>query len=45
MFATVKNAFKTKEIRRKIFFTFLMLIVIRLGSTIPVPGINTAVFR
>ena len=39
------NAFKVKEIRMKILFTFFMLCVIRLGSAIPVPGMNTAVFK
>lgn len=44
MFATVKNAFKIKEIRNKIFFTFLMLVVIRLGSQLPVPGVDRHYF-
>ena len=44
MFKTLVNAFKIKEIRKKIFFTFLMLIVIRFGSQLPVPGINRAFF-
>ncbi len=44
MFKTLVNAFKIKEIRKKIFFTFMMLIVIRLGSQLPVPGINRAFF-
>ena len=44
MFATVKNAFKIKEIRNKIFFTFLMLVVIRLGSQLPVPGMDRHYF-
>ena len=45
MFTTLKNAFRIKDIRHKIGFTFLMLIIIRLGSTIPVPGINVTVFQ
>ena len=45
MFKSLMNAFKVKEIRMKILFTFLMLCVIRLGSAIPVPGMNTTVFR
>ena len=45
MFKSLMNALKVKEIRMKILFTFLMLCVIRLGSAIPVPGMNTAVFR
>ena len=40
MFTNLKNAFKMKELRNKILFTFLMLIVIRLASQIPVPGVN-----
>ena len=44
MFTTIKNAFKIKEIRKKLFFTFMMLLVIRLGSQLPVPGINRNFF-
>lgn len=44
MFTTLKNAFKIKEIRKKLFFTFMMLIVIRFGSQLPVPGINRNFF-
>lgn len=44
MFTTLKNAFKIKEIRNKIFFTFLMLVVIRLGSQLPVPGVDRTYF-
>ena len=40
MFKTLQNAFKIKEIRQKLFYTFLMLIVIRFGSILPVPGVN-----
>lgn len=45
MFTTLKNAFKIKEIRNKILFTFGMLVVIRIGSQLPVPGVNGEVFR
>jgi preprotein translocase subunit SecY len=44
MFTNLKNAFKMKELRNKILFTFLMLIVIRLASQIPVPGVNREYF-
>lgn len=40
MFKTLQNAFKIKEIRQKLVFTFLMIMVIRLGSQLPVPGVN-----
>lgn len=42
MFSTIINAFKVKDLRKKLFFTFMCLIVIRLGSQIPAPGINQA---
>ena len=45
MFTTLNNAFKIKEIRDKILFTFGMLVVIRIGSQLPVPGVNGEVFR
>ncbi|WP_026525899.1 MULTISPECIES: preprotein translocase subunit SecY [unclassified Butyrivibrio] len=45
MFTTIKNAFKIKDIRMKLLFTFFMLLVIRLGSAIPVPGMNVSVFQ
>ncbi|MCM1327525.1 MAG: preprotein translocase subunit SecY [Bacteroidales bacterium] len=44
MLTTLKNAFKIKEIRQKLIFTFIMLVVIRIGSCIPVPGVNTSFF-
>ena len=37
---TFSKAWKIKEIRQKIIFTLLMLLVFRIGSNIPVPGIN-----
>ncbi len=45
MITTLKNLFKIKELRKKMFFTLGMLIVIRIGSQLPVPGINTAFFK
>ena len=44
MFQTLRDAFKIKDLRRRIGFTFLMLIVVRLGSLLPVPGINGSAF-
>ena len=37
---TFSKAWKIQEIRQKIIFTLLMLLVFRIGSNIPVPGIN-----
>ena len=44
MLTTLKNAFKIKEIRNKLLFTLGMLVVIRLGSQLPVPGVNRHYF-
>ena len=40
MLETLKNAFRVKEIRKKILFTLVMLVVIRIGSQLPVPGVD-----
>lgn len=45
MLTTLKNAFKIKEVRQKLIFTFLMMIVVRIAATIPVPGIDGAAFK
>ncbi len=45
MLTTLKNAFKIKELREKILFTFAMLVVIRIGSQLPVPGVNGEYFK
>lgn len=40
MLETFRRAFSIKDIRKKIGYTFLMLIVIRLGSELPTPGVD-----
>jgi preprotein translocase subunit SecY len=40
MLKTVREAFKVPEMRKKILFTLLMMVIFRVGSNIPVPGIN-----
>lgn len=40
MLQTVRRAFQVEEIRQRLFFTFLMLIVVRLGSELPTPGVD-----
>ncbi len=40
MFSTLKNAFKDKEIRTKIYFTLFILLLYRIGANITVPGVN-----
>lgn len=44
MLKTLQNAFKIKEIREKILYTFFMLVVIRIGSQLPIPGVQTNFF-
>ena len=40
MLETVRRAFKIEDIRRRIFYTFIMLVVVRFGSLLPTPGVN-----
>ena len=44
MLETLRNVFKIKDIRKRIICTFLMLIVIRIGSQLPIPGVKSEVF-
>lgn len=44
MFKTIRNAFKVKELRGKLLYTFMMLVVIRFGSALPIPGVRTDFF-
>ncbi len=41
MFQTIKNAWKIPDLRKKILFTLLMLVIFRFGSFIPVPFLST----
>ena len=42
MFRTLVNAWKSKDIRTKILYTLLLILLYRLGSFIAIPGVNTA---
>ena len=42
---TITKAWKIPDIRKKLIFTFLMLVVFRIGSNIPIPGINRQILR
>ena len=44
MFKSIRNAFKVKELRGKLLYTLMMLVVIRFGSQLPIPGIETSFF-
>ena len=41
MFNTIKNALKTPEVRKKLLYTLLLIVIFRLGCFITVPGVNT----
>ena len=43
MFKTLVNAWKIKDIRTKMLFTLLLIVIYRFGSFIPVPGVNSGV--
>lgn len=43
MFDTFKRAFQSKDVRKKIFYTLMILVVYRLGSAIPVPFLDPSV--
>jgi len=45
MFKTLSNIFKVEDLRRRILFTLIVLIVYRVGAFIPVPNINNAVLN
>lgn len=43
MFETVRNAFKIKDLRKKILYTFVILVIVRIGCQLPVPGVDASV--
>ena len=45
MLESVKNVFRVKDLRKRLFFVLMMIVVIRLGSQLPVPGTDSAYFK
>lgn len=45
MFQTLVRFFTTKEVRNKIFFTLAMLVIFKIGTYIPAPGVNPEAFN
>ncbi|MFE8698621.1 preprotein translocase subunit SecY [Cytobacillus sp. FJAT-53684] len=45
MFQTISNFMRVGDIRRKIIYTLLMLVVFRIGTFIPVPGVNASLLQ
>ncbi|MCQ4088839.1 preprotein translocase subunit SecY [Saccharibacillus sp. JS10] len=45
MFNTLKNIWKVDDLRKRILFTLMVLVIYRIGTFIPVPGVNTDVLQ
>ena len=45
MFQTLRNAWKIEDLRKKLIFTILILVVVRIGCAIPVPFLNPAMLK
>ena len=45
MLKTLKNAFKIKDVRSRLFYVLLMLVVVRIGSQLPIPGVDSNYFK
>lgn len=45
MLSNLKQAWKLKDVRRKILYTLMMIVIFRIGCTIPVPGVNRDVIK
>ena len=45
MFKKMRDALKVKDIRHRLFYVLLCLVIIRIGSQIPVPGVNSQFFK
>lgn len=45
MFKALQKAFKVKEVRDRLLYTFMMLVVIRIGSCLPIPGVNASYLK
>ena len=45
MFKTIKNALKTPDVRKRLIYTLILIVLFRLGCYITVPGVNTIVLN
>ena len=45
MLKTVRKAFQIEDIRKRLFYTFVMLVIVRLGSQLPTPGVDPALYQ
>ncbi|MBQ3420827.1 MAG: preprotein translocase subunit SecY, partial [Romboutsia sp.] len=45
MLSQLRQAWKIKDVRKKILYTLMMIVVFRIGATIPVPGVDTSIIK
>ena len=45
MFKTIGQAFKIKDIRDRLIYTIIMLVIVRIGCQTPLPGTNSTVIK
>ena len=45
MFKTIKNALKTQDVRKRLLYTILLIVIFRLGCYITAPGVNTIILN
>ncbi len=45
MFQTLRNAWKIPDLRKRMLYTLVMIVIFRLGTFIPVPGLNASVLQ
>lgn len=45
MLTTIQNALKTKEIRMKLLYVLVGMVIVRIGCNIPIPGVNSGVIQ
>ena len=43
MLSKIKQSWKVKDVRRRILYTLMMILIFRIGTTIPVPGVDTSI--
>ena len=45
MLSKIKQSWKVKDVRTRILYTLMMILIFRIGTTIPVPGVNTSIIK
>ena len=43
MLSKIKQSWKVKDVRRRILYTLMLILIFRIGTTIPVPGVDTSI--